>query len=651
MEQRIIDLIRFLSVEQIQKANSGHPGLPLGAAPMAYTLWAKHMKHNPANPHWQNRDRFILSAGHGSAMLYSMLHLFGYGLEMEDLQNFRQMGSKTPGHPELGHTTGVEISTGPLGQGIANGAGFAIAEAHLASIFNKPGYDIVDHHSFVLTGDGCLMEGISYEAASLAGSLKLGKLIVLYDSNDITIEGNTNITFNEDMKARFESMGWQYLYVEDGNNIAEMSAAIENAKAEKSKPTMIEIKTKIGYGCARVEGTAAAHGAPLGEDGIAEVYKFFNAEGREAFTVPEDAAKFMEEIKADLAQPEKAWHELFKSYQEEYPDLAKKYRAYFAKQIPEIIESPEMWAFEESSASRASSGKILNFLADNIPNLIGGSADLAPSNNTNLKDKGQMSADDYSGRNIHFGIREHAMGAIVNSMAAHGGIRPFAATFFVFSDYLKPAIRLAALMEIPSLFIFTHDSVGVGEDGPTHQPIDQLAMLRSIPNLNVFRPADSREVSAAYYTAMSSTNKPTAIILSRQNLPLLENSSREALKGAYIVHASDKPKVNIIATGSEVALAIDAAKILDERGISAKVVSMPSVNIFEEQGSEYMAKILQKAVPAVSIEAASTLGWHKYADLAIGIDSFGMSARGDEVFDHFGFTAEKIADRITEFLD
>lgn len=645
MDQKIVDSIRLLSAEQIQKANSGHPGLPLGAAPMAYALWAKQMNHNPKNPDWVNRDRFVLSAGHGSALLYSMLHIFQYGLDMQDLNQFRQFGSKTPGHPESGHTVGVEISTGPLGQGIANAVGFAMAEAHLASRFNRKGFNIVDHYTYAITGDGCLMEGISYEAASLAGNLKLRKLILLYDSNNITIEGSTDITFNEDIELRFKSMGWDYFLVKDGNNIEEISGAIEKAKLTNC-PSIIEIKTKIGYGCKSVEGSSKAHGAPLGEEGMKELYSFIEVDGRQPFTLSDDQIKYMDSVVNELGGTEKAWDELYFEYKERYPELCEEFEAALKGQLDSNIPM-----IEESSATRVSSGKVLNHLAGTSSNLIGGSADLGPSNNSYLKDESFMTASDYSARNIHFGIREHAMVAITNGMLAHGGLRTFSATFFVFSDYAKSAIRLAALMNLPNIFVLTHDSIGVGEDGPTHQPIEQLAMLRAIPNLSVIRPADSREVSIAYRLATESVDRPTAIILSRQTVPLLPNSSENAIMGGYIVKDFDDnmcKQVVIIATGSEVHLALEVAQFI--KNLNIRVVSMPSMDIFDNQSKEYRNSILPDGVFKVSIEAASTFGWGKYADYSIGIDSFGMSAPAKYIFEHFGMTKEAIARKIEEFL-
>lgn len=652
MDLRTINTIRMISAEAVQAANSGHPGLPLGAAPMAYTLWAKEMKHNPHNPEWQNRDRFVLSAGHGSMLIYSLLHLFEYGLSMEEIKNFRQFNSRTPGHPEYGHTKGVEISTGPLGQGIANAVGFAMAEKHLAAKFNKPGFPVVDHHTYALSGDGCLMEGISYEAASLAGSLKLGKLVLLYDSNKITIEGSTDLAFTEDVAGRFEAMHWQVLTVEDGNDLSEIQAAIQAAKAETEKPSVIIVKTIIGFGCPTKQGSHKVHGAPLGQDGIEEMIDFLNMKDREAFEVPADVSSHMSALVASLSNSETEWKQNFDAYAKAYPELAAEYDAWFAGEAPmALLESDEFWNYSESTATRSSSGKVLNVLADHVPNLFGGSADLAPSNNSDMKKRTSFSASNPEGSNVHFGVREHAMTAIVNGLQAHGGLKAYAATFFVFTDYMKPAMRLAALMNLPVTYILTHDSIGVGEDGPTHQPIDQLPMLRAIPKLKVVRPADAREVSAAWYIAMTSKDAPVALILTRQNLPALDGSSREALKGGYVISKEDsKVDLVLIATGSEVSLAVEAQKVLKAEGIDTRVVSMPCKEIFDVQPDAYKADVLTKGVPKISIEAASTLGWHKYACDAIGHDDFGHSAPANELFEAFGFTVENVVARSKKLL-
>ncbi len=647
VENMTINAIRVLSAEAIQAANSGHPGLPLGAAPMAYTLWAKSLKHSPSNPNWQNRDRFVLSAGHGSMLMYSLLHLFNYGLPMEEIKNFRQFNSLTPGHPEFGHTAGVEISTGPLGQGIANAVGFAMAEAHLAAKFNKPGYEVVDHYTYAISGDGCLMEGISSEAASLAGTLKLGKLVLMYDSNKISIEGSTEIAFTEDVAKRFDAMHWHVQIVEDGNDTAAIEKAIEAAKAETEKPSIIIVKTIIGYGCPSKQGSHKVHGSPLGDEGIAEMKSFLNWPCENTFEVPAEVTEHMAELTKELSKSETAWNTLFENYKKEFPELASEYELWMSGKAPnEYLESDEFWAYNETVASRSSSGKVLNNLADRIPNLFGGSADLSPSNNSDMKKRESFFATNYAGSNLHFGVREHAMTAICNGIQAHGGLKSYAATFFVFSDYMKPAIRLAALMGLPVTYILTHDSIGVGEDGPTHQPIEQLAMLRSIPNLNVIRPADAREVSAAWYTAMKSTKTPTALILSRQNLPALEGSSKEALKGAYVISKEEKEaQVVLIATGSEVSLCVEAQAKLKAEGIDSRVVSMPCQELFDAEPKSYQDEVLLKGVPKLAVEAAATFGWHKYACDVIGMEGFGLSAPGNTLFKAFGFTAENIANR------
>lgn len=645
-----INTIRMLSIEGVQKAKSGHPGLPLGAAPMAYTLWSKIMKHNPENPEWVDRDRFILSAGHGSMLLYSLLHLFGYGLTIEDLQNFRQWGSKTPGHPEYGHTVGVEITTGPLGQGIANGVGMAMAEAHLASIFNKPGYEIVDHYTYVLSGDGCMMEGVASEAASLAGTLGLGKLIVLYDSNNISIEGNTDIAFREKVGERFKAYGWQVLLVKDGTDVGAIQKAIEEGKADKNRPTMIEIKTNIGHGSPR-QGTAAAHGEPLGAENIVKTKEFYQWNYGVEFHVPEEVREYMNTLKENGKKAEQDWKSLFEKYKAEYAEIAKLWEVYHSMELPvDLLKEDKFWQFEGKAATRSSSGEVLNRLAEYIPNLFGGSADLAPSTKTYMKGKGDFSAEDRTGANLHFGVREHGMAAIGNGISVHGGLRPYVSTFFVFSDYMKGAMRLSALMKQPVTYILTHDSIGVGEDGPTHEPIEQLAMLRSIPNFIVYRPADSREVAAAWIAALTIKDAPKALVLSRQDLPLLEGTSAEALKGAYILknYSSGTPDMILMASGSEVQYMVEAAAALNEKGIKARVVSMPSLEMFERQSEEYKETVLPKSVrKRIAMEAASSFGWHKYVGIdgvVISIDTFGASAPGNILYEKFGITSSHVVE-------
>lgn len=655
VSQKTINTIRVLAAEAIQKANSGHPGLPLGSAPMAYTLWADHMNHNPKNPKWENRDRFVLSAGHGSTLLYTLLHLFEYGLTMEDLKNFRQEGSLTPGHPEYGHTVGVETTTGPLGQGIATAVGMAMAEKHLAAHFNKEGFNLVDHYSYALVGDGCLMEGISYEAAALAGTLGLGKLIVLYDSNNITIEGDTQIAFRENVRARFEAQGFETFLVEDGNDTKAISEAIAKAKANTSKPSFIEVKTQIGYGCPNKQGKAAAHGEPLGADNIVEMRAFLEHHNEEFFVADDVKAHMAELVKAGAAK-EVAWNELFAAYEKAYPELAKEWKAWHSDEEISLDIYNNYTDEAGKKATRVASFEVINHMADIVPNMIGGSADLAPSTKTYMNGKGDFSAEDYSGRNLHFGIREHAMGAIANGIAVHGGLKTFCSTFFVFSDYMKNPMRLAALMKLPVTYVLTHDSIGVGEDGPTHQPIEQLAMLRSTPNLVTFRPADAKETVAAWEYALNSKTEPVAIVLTRQDLPYLAKTGVEAKKGAYVV-AGVEPKeadIILIATGSEVQLVVGAVKELEAQGIKATAVSMPSMDVFEEQPKAYKDAILPpNKTKRVAVEALTSFGWHKYTGLegqVISMDHFGESAPAGLIFKKNGFTVEHVVEVAKEVL-
>lgn len=656
VKQKVINTIRVLSAEAIEKANSGHPGLPLGAAPAAFTLFNEHLKHNPKNPDWINRDRFILSAGHGSMLLYSLLNLYGYGLKIEDLENFRQFDSLTPGHPEYMHTKGVEASTGPLGQGIAMGVGMAIAERHLAALFNKDDNNLIDHMTYILCGDGCLQEGISNEASSLAGTLKLNKLVVLYDSNNITIEGDTEVAFTENVRARYEALGWNTLYVEDGNDIEAISKAISEAKKSTDKPTLIEIKTKIGFGATGKEGTAGAHGAPLGAESLAALRKNLTYE-EEGFNVSQDVLDYMKEKCEELDKHEEDWYKQLEAYKAKYKADYDKLMSFYNGEVSEEVLKAMTDIELKDDASRASSGKVLNKVSHVLENIIGGSADLGPSNKSVMNDEKYFSSECPEGRNIHFGIREHAMAAICNGILLHGGLRSYAATFLVFSDYMKPSIRLASLMNLPAIYILTHDSIGVGEDGPTHQPIEHLAMLRSIPNINVIRPADSREVIYAWQSALMSKETPTCMILSRQGLKLLDNSSEEALKGGYIVHKEAKDAIDaiIIATGSEVALSIEAAKDLEAKGKSIRVVSMPSQEIFLNQDKEYIEKILPSNVKRrVSVEALSTMPWGKFVGLegtAIGIDRFGSSAPGKVLFEKYGITKEHVEEEVSKLIE
>ena len=654
-----VNTIRVLSADGIEKAKSGHPGLPLGAAPIAYELFANHMKHNPKNPDWANRDRFILSAGHGSMLLYSLFHLFGYGdLSMDDLKSFRQLDSKTPGHPEYGHTVGVEATTGPLGAGMGMAVGMAMAEAHMASVFNKEGYDIVDHYTFVLGGDGCLMEGISSEAFSLAGTLGLSKLIVFYDSNGISIEGSTDIAFTENVVDRMKAFGFQTIEVEDGNDLVAIGKAIQEAKSDKNRPSFIKINTVIGYGAGKKQGTAGAHGEPLGSEALAALKSGFGFNPEESFKVDADVYENFNKINEKNAKIEEEWNRLFKEYANKYPEDAKKWDNYYSEINASLIDNDEFWAWDDApAATRNISGSIINRLKDIFPNLIGGSADLSPSNKTVMNGEGYISKDDFSGRNIHFGVREFAMTAITNGILLHGGLRAYCATFFVFSDYTKPMARLSALMNIPTIFVFTHDSIGVGEDGPTHEPIEQLAMLRSLPNFNTFRPADARETIAAWYAAMVSKSTPTAIVLTRQNLPQLDGSGKKALKGAYIIKEASKstPDMILIASGSEVSLAIEAAAELEKDNISTRVVSMPCMDVFETQSKEYKEEVLPKNVRnRVAIEALSSFGWDRYTGLdgrVISMNSFGASAPQDLLFKKFGFTKENVVTTAKEVFN
>ena len=650
IEKMSVNAIRVLAADAVQKANSGHPGLPLGSAAMAYELWANHMNHNPADPKWFNRDRFILSGGHGSTLLYSLLHLFGYGLTKEDLAQFRQWGSLTPGHPEYGHTVGVEATTGPLGAGMGMAVGMAVAEAHLAAVFNKDNYPVVDHYTYVLGGDGCMMEGISSEAFSLAGTLGLSKLIVLYDSNKISIEGGTDIAFTEDVKKRFEAFGFQTLVVEDGNNIEEIGKAIEEAKADKTRPTMITVKTKIGYGCPAKEGKASAHGEPLGADNVTALKENLGWPSQEPFYVPDEVyANYKEKAKKG-AEAEAAWNKLFADYCKAYPEMKKLWDEYFDENAADkVLDDENFWSYEDKpQATRNLSGVQLNKLKNILPNLMGGSADLAPSTKTYMSDMGDFSKDNYAGRNMHFGVRELAMTAIGNGMMLHGGLHAFVSTFFVFSDYVKPMARLSAIMGVPLTFVLTHDSIGVGEDGPTHEPIEQLAMLRALPNFTVYRPCDATETAAAWAYAVTSKKTPTALVLTRQNLPQMAGSSKEALKGAYVIADSAKnvPDAILIASGSEVSLAVDAKAELIKDGIDVRVVSMPSMDVFEQQSDEYKESVLPKSVrKRVAIEALSDFGWGRYVGLDgayVTMHSFGASAPAATLFKEFGFTVENV---------
>ncbi|ABV62368.1 transketolase [Bacillus pumilus] len=663
IELKSIATIRTLSIDAIEKANSGHPGMPMGAAPMAYALWTNHLNVSPQNPNWFNRDRFVLSAGHGSMLLYSMLHLSGYNLSIDDLKQFRQWGSKTPGHPEFGHTEGVDATTGPLGQGIAMAVGMALAERHLAETYNKDNFNVVDHYTYSICGDGDLMEGISSEAASLAGHLGLGRLIVLYDSNDISLDGDLDRSFSENVKNRFEAMNWEVLYVKDGNNIEEVTAAIEKAKQSTDRPTLIEVKTTIGFGSPNRAGTSGVHGAPLGSDEAKLTKEAYSWTFEEDFHVPSEVYDHFKEAVKDAGQKkEAAWNEQFAQYEKEYPELAAQLKLAIEGKLPENWDQ-EIPVYEAGSslASRASSGEVLNGIAKQVPFFIGGSADLAGSNKTTIKNTDDFGKDHYAGKNIWFGVREFAMGAALNGMALHGGLRVFGGTFFVFSDYLRPAIRLAALMGLPVTYVFTHDSIAVGEDGPTHEPVEQLASLRAMPNLSVIRPADGNETAAAWKLAVSSTDKPTALVLTRQNLPTIDQAPEKAYegveKGGYVVvEAADaQPEALLLASGSEVGLAIEAQKALEKEGIRASVVSLPAWDRFDQQSDEYKESVLPTAVRArVAIEMGASLGWERYTGLdgdVIAIDKFGASAPGETIIEKYGFTVSNVVSRVKAKLN
>ncbi|MBB6176854.1 transketolase [Anoxybacillus tengchongensis] len=661
IEQLSITAIRTLSIDAIEKANSGHPGMPMGAAPMAYTLWTKFMNHNPRNPKWFNRDRFVLSAGHGSMLLYSLLHLSGYDVTLEDIKQFRQWGSKTPGHPEYGHTPGVEATTGPLGQGIAMAVGMAMAERHLAATYNKEKFEIVNHFTYAICGDGDLMEGVSAEAASLAGHLKLGRLIVLYDSNDISLDGELNLSFSESVEQRFKAYGWQYVRVEDGNNIEEIARAIAEAQKDLERPTLIEVKTTIGYGSPNKAGTADVHGAPLGKDEIKLTKQAYKWTFEEDFHVPDEVYAHFEKVVKEAGERKEAeWNALFAEYEKAYPDLAKQLKTAIDGKLPEGWEKAlPVYAEGKSLATRASSGEVLNAIAKVVPQFLGGSADLAGSNKTLIKGAGDFLPGSYEGRNIWFGVREFAMGAALNGMALHGGVKVYGGTFFVFSDYLRPAIRLAALMGLPVTYVFTHDSIAVGEDGPTHEPIEQLASLRAMPNVCVIRPADANETAAAWRLAVESTDRPTALVLTRQNLPTLATTAERAYegvkKGAYVVsEAQGEVQALLLASGSEVSLAVEAQKALANEGIHVSVVSMPSWDRFEAQPAQYKESVIPKHVKKrLAIEMGSSLGWERYTgdegDI-LAIDRFGASAPGEKIMQEYGFTVENVVARVKALL-
>ncbi len=662
LEQLCVNTIRTLAIDAVQKANSGHPGMPMGMADAAYVLWTQFLRHNPKNPDWFNRDRFVLSAGHGSMLLYSLLHLTGYDLPLEQLKQFRQWDSQTPGHPEYGLTPGVETTTGPLGQGFANGVGMAIAEAFLAATFNRPDHEIVNHYTYAIVSDGDLMEGVSHEAASLAGHLKLGKIIYLYDDNHISIDGPTELAFTEDRMQRFEAYGWHTQQI-DGHDRAAVAKAIKAAQAVADKPSIIACRTTIGFGSPNKANTAEVHGSPLGEEEVRRTKEVYGWDPDKQFSIPDEALAHFREAVGRGAQWEKSWKKSMDAYATAFPQEAQQLKHALSGELPDGWDDalPTFPADKKGMATRAASGKMLNAIAPALPNLIGGSADLAPSNNTFLKEYGVFTADSYSGRNFHFGVREHGMVGTLNGMALHGGVIPYGGTFLVFSDYCRPSIRLAALSHIPSIFVFTHDSIGLGEDGPTHQPVEHLAALRAIPNLTVIRPADANETAQAWKVALEKRDGPVALVLTRQNLPVFDRANMgdaaNLAKGAYILLDSDRvyPDVLLIATGSEVQLAVEAHARLAEQGITAHVISMPSWELFKKQSEEYRDFVLPPSVRArVAIEAGSPLGWRQWVGshgAIIGLERFGASAPYKTIFEHLGFTVDNLVLRALQTID
>jgi transketolase len=662
MDDLCINTLRILSMDAIQKANSGHPGAPMGMAPMAYVLWDRFLKHNPQNPRWINRDRFILSPGHASTMLYSLLHLTGYDLPFDELTKFRQWESKTPGHPEYGWTPGVEATTGPLGQGFSNGIGMAIAERWLAEHYNRPGYNIIDHYTYAIVSDGDMMEGITSEAASLAGTLQLGKVIYLYDDNDISIEGSTDITFREDVALRFKAYGWQVIGPIDGNDINAINDAIKEAQKEVHLPSLIICKTIIGCGSPNKQGKCSAHGEPLGVDEVALTRTKLNWEYSEPFKIPEEAFNhFRKALDRGKTEQDK-WQKLFDSYRSAYPDEYKQLLKDLSSELPQNWEKGLDALFTDSNntlATREASGQVINLIAPKIQNLVGGSADLAPSTKTTIKDAKSFASDCYSGRNFHFGIREHAMGAIANGMTLHGGLIPFVSTFLVFYDYMRASVRLSAFMKQGVIYVYSHDSIGVGEDGPTHQPIEQLAGLRTVPGLVTIRPADATETVEAWRIAITSRNNPTALVFTRQKLPVIDRQSTAPAAnlqyGGYILwQPSEEPDIILIATGSEVHIALEAGKMLNKQGIAARVVSLPSWELFEAQTEEYRESVLPRRIKArISIEAGVTFGWERYVGtegIAIGIDRFGASAPYNILYQKFGLTADRLVSEAHKLL-
>ncbi len=658
LDERCINTIRCLAMDAIQKANSGHPGAPMGLAPAGYVLWTRILNHHPKRPDWMNRDRFVLSGGHASMLLYSLLHLTGYAVSLDDIKNFRQLGSKTPGHPELGDTPGVETTTGPLGQGLANSVGLAMAESHLAAIFNRDDMAVIDHYTYVMCGDGDLMEGISYEAASLAGHLGLGKLICLYDDNSISIEGGTDIAFTEDVAARFKACNWQVLPVEDGSSVEAIYRTLRTAQNDTARPTLIMLKTHIAHGSPNKQDTADAHGAPLGKEEIALTKKALGFPADEIFYIPDDARDVFAKCVARGETAESEWLALFHQYKTAHPEPADQLVNAMTGFLPAEWDAdlPVFTPDDGPLATRAASGKVLNKAAEVVPTLIGGSADLAPSNKTFLDGSPEFQKNNYAGRNIRFGVREHAMGAVIAGMCLHGGLRPYGGTFLIFSDYMRPAIRVASLMKLPLIYVFTHDSVAVGEDGPTHQPIEQLASLRAMPGLTVIRPADATETVDAWRQALSAADGPVALALSRQKLPVLDSklTGGKLSRGAYVLSDCDgQPDVVLIGTGAEVHVTMEAQAKLAEKQIAARVISMPSWELFEKQSENYQASVLPQDVPRISVEAGSPMGWERYtrdSRAVIGIDKFGTSAPGNVVLKEYGFFAENIVAKVEEVL-
>lgn len=650
LEDLAVNTIRFLAVDAVEKANSGHPGLPMGGADMAYILWSRFLKHSPSNPDWPDRDRFILSAGHGSMLLYALLHLYGYGLPLEELMNFRQWGSKTPGHPEYGHTPGVETTTGPLGQGFANAVGMAIAEKRLAAEFNRPDFKLVDHFTYVYSGDGCMMEGITAESASLAGHLGLGKLICLYDDNQITIDGSTDLAFTEDVGKRFEAYGWQVLQVQDGHQAKEIEEALLLAKTDLQRPSLVMVRTSIGYGSPHKQGSSDAHGAPLGAEEVLLTKKNLAWPVEPAFYVPDAVREHFSDQQKQLDEKKEKWDKLLSAYGHKYPDLLSRWKAWHTGEIPAALKGDSrLWAYgDKAAATRALSGQVMQLLFEYLPNMIGGAADLNASTKTRLKGSPDFQAATPAGSNLNFGVREHAMGGILSGLALHGGLRPFGSTFLVFFDYMKPSVRLAAMIGLPVVYVYTHDSVAVGEDGPTHQPVEQLANLRSIPNLHVLRPADGKETAAAWLHAVQRRSGPSALVLSRQNLPQLEGTGQEALKGGYIVsrEKGDHPDLILIASGSELQLVIEAQRKLQDRGHAVRVVSMVCQEQFLGQDDAYRETVLPgRAEQRIVIEAALPMGWEKIVGpqgKVIGIEGFGASAPGEIVLAKKGITTDAI---------